>query len=74
MMTLEQENEHLRSANLALQRRLERARRDALLYAAGLCEDHRSVVTDCGNLELVMTTEKSHAGMAYAAKLRAIAR
>lgn len=30
----------LRSHNLMLQRRLERARRDALLYAAQLCEDH----------------------------------
>ncbi len=73
-MTLEQENEHLRSANLALQRRLERARRDALLYAAGLCEEHRPVVTDCGDWKLVMTTEKSHGGTAYAAKLREIAR
>lgn len=60
-MTLEQDNERLRRANMALQRRLERARRDALLYAAMVCEG------------TVLGAELKPAGAVYAAKLREIA-
>ena len=73
-MTPEQEIEHLRTANMALQRRLERARRDALLYAASFCEDHHMVWTEDEGWGLVPTKERGHGGTAYAAKLREIAR
>ena len=75
MMTLEPEIEHLRGANMALQRRLERARRDALLYAASLCEDHHMVWTEGEGWGLVPSKEEwDHGGRAYAAKLREIAK
>ena len=73
-MTPEQEIEHLRTANMALQRRLERARRDALLYAASFCEDHRIVWTEGEAWSLVPTKERGHGGTVYAAKLREIAK
>lgn len=61
----------LRSHNLMLQRRLERARRDALLYAAQFCEDH--VPQAYGLRHVVTGKEYKHAGHMYAAKLREIA-
>jgi hypothetical protein len=75
-MKLEEENARLRQANLDLQRRLERARRDALLYAASFCEDHEMGL-DCG--QYVCTTAQkgrkhTHPGDGYAAKLREIAK
>jgi hypothetical protein len=73
-MTLEEENEHLRRANMSLQRRLEAARRDALLYAAQFCEDHHMVWTEGEGWGLVSTKGRDHGGQAYAAKLREIAR
>ena len=73
-MTPEQEIAHLRTANMALQRRLERARRDALLYAASLCEDHRTAWVDGEGWELVTTDGRNHNGRAYASKLKEIAR
>ncbi len=73
-MTLEEENEHLRRANMALQRRLERARRDALLYAAMFCEEHHMVWTEGEGWGLIPTKERGHGGAAYAAKLREIAK
>lgn len=71
-MTLEEENEHLRRANMALQRRLERARRDALLYAAQLCEEH--YLSHTGQLKQAHDGIKVHHGQMYAAKLREIAK
>lgn len=70
------EIEKLRSANLALQRRLERSRRDALLYAASLCEDHAMAWIEDEGWTLVpaVGAERNHGGLAYAAKLREIAR
>lgn len=56
----------LRRHNLLLQRRLERARKDALLYAASLCEDH-VVVGD------KLKMGRDGVGPVYAAKLREIA-
>lgn len=73
-MTLEEENEHLRRANMALQRRLESARRDALLYAAQFCEDHHMAWTEGEGWTLIATDERNHGGRAYAAKLREIAK
>lgn len=75
-MTPEQEIEHLRTANMALQRRLERARRDALLYAASLCEDYASIPRDEGYVLFRCQDEykSRHAGAPYAAKLREIAK
>jgi len=73
-MTPEQEIEHLRTANMALQRRLESARRDALLYAASFCEDHHMVWTEGEGWGLIPTKERGHGGRAYAAKLREIAK
>lgn len=75
-MTPEQEIAHLRAANMALQRRLERARRDALLYAASFCEDHEMGL-DRGKY-VCSPAQKgrsyTHAGDGYAAKLREIAK
>ncbi len=76
-MTPEQEVEHLRTANMALQRRLEAARRDALLYAASFCEDNSAGIDPRNGwvLSPVWPDEKTkHAGAAYAAKLREIAK
>lgn len=63
----------LRRHNLLLQRRLERARKDALLYAASLCEDH--YVSLGAKLELLPTSRRNdwHYGRLYAQKLREIA-
>lgn len=69
-----EEIERLRTANMALQRRLESARRDALLYAASLCEDHHMVWTEGEGWGLVPTGDRNHGGRAYAAKLREIAK
>lgn len=38
-MSCEQELSRMREINLQLRRQLERARRDALLYAASFCEE-----------------------------------
>lgn len=73
-MELEREVSRLREHAHALQRRLERARRDALLYAASFCEDHHMVWTEGEGWGLVSTKERGHGGTAYAAKLREIAR
>ena len=70
----EEEVSRLRGHNLALQRRLEQARRDALLYAASLCEDHHVVWTEGEGWGLVMADDRNHGGKAYAAKLREIAK
>lgn len=75
-MTPEQEIEHLRTANMALQRRLESARRDALLYAASFCEDHEMGL-DRGKYVCSPAQPDrryTHAGDGYAAKLREIAK
>ena len=74
MTDLVEENERLRKANMAYQRRLERARRDALLYAAIVCEDH---VVSSEGLRLIRKgdpVQADHAGRVYAAKLREIAK
>jgi hypothetical protein len=73
---LENEVARLRGHNMALQRRLEAARRDALLYAASLCEDHAMAwIEDEGwTLLPVSGVERDHGGRAYAAKLREIAK
>ncbi len=74
MTDLVVENERLRRANMALQRRLEKARRDALLYAAIVCEDH---VVSSEGLRLVRKgdpVQEGHAGQVYAKKLREIAK
>lgn len=73
----EEELSRLRGHNLALQRRLEAARRDALLYAASLCEDHIVTVGSDGFRlagPIPDADKKRHAGAAYAAKLREIAK
>lgn len=74
MIAMEKEVARLRSHNLRLQRRLERSRRDALLYAASLCEDHHMVWAEGEGWGLVATDEHNHGGFAYAAKLREIAK
>lgn len=74
---LENEVARLRNHNLALQRRLEAARRDALLYAASVCEGHSAGIdTALGWVLLPVTGDRryTHAGDAYAAKLREIAK
>lgn len=69
----EEELARMREINLSLRRQLERARRDALLYAAQVCEDHHMVWTEGDGWGLVTSGEKNHGGRAYAAKLREIA-
>lgn len=69
----EEELARMWEINLSLRRQLERARRDALLYAAQVCEDHHMVWTEGEGWGLVMSDEKNHGGHAYAAKLREIA-
>jgi hypothetical protein len=62
--------------NLQLRRQLERARRDALLYAAQVCDDHSPAVsTRMGWVLMPVGPEEKgrHAGAAYAKKLREIA-
>lgn len=61
---------------MALQRRLERARRDALLYAAMVCEDHIEQSDQDGRTlrPARMLEGFTHAGQLYAAKLREIAK
>lgn len=73
-MTDPEELHRMRLINLNLRRKLERARREALLYAAQLCEDHHMVWTETEGWGLVPTTERNHGGEAYAAKLREIAK
>lgn len=75
-MELEHEVARLREHGRALQKRLERARRDALLYAASLCEDHAVGWTELDGWELIAVRgkERNHGGTAYAAKLREIAK
>jgi len=68
----------MREVNLGLRRQLERARKDALLYAAQVCEDHSVGYGYRPNggwvLDPVGESEKGrHAGAAYAKKLREIA-
>lgn len=69
-----EEIERLRTANMALQRRLESARRDALLYAASLCEDHVASSEGLRPIRQGEPVQIGHAGRAYAAKLREIAK
>lgn len=72
----EEELSRLRGHNLALQRRLEKARRDALLYAAQFCEDHEMGL-DRGKYVCSPAQKDrayTHAGDGYAAKLREIAK
>lgn len=69
----EQELARMREINLSLRRRLMRARRDALLYAAQVCEDHHMIWTEGDGWGLVQSVEGDHGGRAYAAKLREIA-
>lgn len=72
----EKELARMQEVNMTLRRQLERARRDALLYAAQFCEDHGAahgprvgwVLTSVGQDE-----RGRHAGVAYATKLREIA-
>ena len=75
-MELEREVARLRMHARDLQRRLERARRDALLYAASFCEDHEMGL-DRGKY-VCSAAQKgrtyTHAGDGYAAKLREIAK
>lgn len=62
--------------NLQLRRQLERARKDALLYAAQFCEDHSAGISPREGwvLSPIGPDEKTkHAGAAYAARLREIA-
>jgi hypothetical protein len=72
-MSCEQELSRMREINLQLRRQLERARRDALLYAASLCEENAE---RCGELTDKLSVDEElfgHAGSAYAKKLREIA-
>ena len=75
---LENEVARLRGHNMALQRRLEAARRDALLYAASLCEDHIVGYSPAKGFVLSVRSslkdKDGHYGSAYAAKLREIAK
>ncbi len=62
--------------NLQLRRQLERARKDAMLYAAQVCDDHGAGISPREGwvLTQVGPDERGrHAGAAYAAKLREIA-
>lgn len=71
----EEELNRMREVNLTLRRQLERARRDALLYAASVCEDH-GVGLSRGKYVCVPAQKGrnyTHAGDGYAAKLREIA-
>ena len=75
LVALEEEIARLRSHNLRLQRRLERSRRDALIYAASLCEGH--AVTWQGDkivLHPLPEDRLDNVGAAYGKKLREIAR
>lgn len=75
LIELEKEVARLRSHNLRLQRRLERSRRDALLYAASLCESH--AVTWKGSqiaLHQLPEDRLDNVGAAYGQKLREIAK
>lgn len=72
VVSLESEIARLRAHGMRLQRQLESARRDALLYAASLCEDH--AYTESGLIRVASGKEADHAGAAYAAKLREIAK
>lgn len=69
----EEELARMREVNLTLRRQLERARRDALLYAAQFCEDHHVVWSEGDGWGLVQSVDGDHGGRAYAAKLREIA-
>lgn len=69
--SIEEELARMREVNLTLRRQLERARRDALLYAAQFCEDHYMEYDEKWNA--VPTDGRDHAGQMYAAKLREIA-
>lgn len=75
MRSEDSELARMREVNLGLRRQLERARKDALLYAAQVCEDHTMVWTEGEGWGLVPTPagERKHGGTAYAAKLREIA-
>jgi hypothetical protein len=77
-VTPEQEIEHLRTANMALQRRLEAARRDAMLFAASVCEDHIVGYSPAKGFVLSVRSSLKDKdgpyGSAYAAKLREIAK
>lgn len=66
----------MREVNLGLRRQLERARKDAMLYAAQVCDDHSPAVsTRMGWVLMPAGPEEKgrHAGAAYANKLREIA-
>lgn len=71
----EEELARMWEVNLTLRRQLERARRDALLYAAQFCEDH--IEQDGGDGKSLKPVRMAdgfrHTGQLYAAKLREIA-
>lgn len=73
----EEELNRMREVNLTLRRQLERARRDALLYAASVCEDHfvTQVKPSVWSIEeLYGASGRTHHGSVYAEKLREIAK
>lgn len=75
-MNLEAELQRMHGVNMRLLLQLGRARRDALLYAAQVCEDHSAGINPREGwvLSPIGPDEKTkHAGAAYAAKLREIA-
>jgi hypothetical protein len=62
--------------NLHLRRQLERARREVMLYAAQVCDDHSAAYGPRGGWILMPAgpdVKGRHAGAAYAKKLREIA-
>lgn len=76
MHDVEVELARMQQVNLSLRRQLERARRDAILYAASVCDDHTAGHNPTGGWALSAVNpgeEGRHAGCAYAAKLREIA-
>lgn len=76
MRSEDSELARMREVNLGLRRQLERARKDALLYAAQFCEDHSAAYGPrVGWLLMPVGPDESgrHAGAAYAQKLREIA-
>ena len=77
MRSEDSELARMREVNLGLRRQLERARKDALLYAAQFCEDHYIHLVQDGEAYVMMPHKNdspyNHVGHAYAKKLREIA-
>ena len=73
--TAEDELSRMREVNIGLRRKLESARRDALLYAASFCEDNEMALARGKYVCLPAQAGRSyiHSGDGYAAKLREIA-